>query len=52
MKNPLHSHVHAAYLFYYVPNEMGANESRVRAIVRDALIQGKKVLFFIFILLF
>ncbi|KAJ3409726.1 hypothetical protein HDV05_004283 [Chytridiales sp. JEL 0842] len=39
--NAKHSHIHAAYLFYYVPKGSGKDASRTTAILKDALIQAK-----------
>ncbi|KAJ3301152.1 Glycylpeptide N-tetradecanoyltransferase 2 [Blyttiomyces sp. JEL0837] len=42
INNPKHSHLQAAYLFYYVPKGMGSDEGRLNAIIKDALIFAKK----------
>ncbi|KAJ3165163.1 Glycylpeptide N-tetradecanoyltransferase 2 [Irineochytrium annulatum] len=39
--NKLHTHINAAYLFYYAPKDMGENKSRVHALLKDALILAR-----------
>ncbi|KAJ3209136.1 Glycylpeptide N-tetradecanoyltransferase 2 [Dinochytrium kinnereticum] len=39
--NPKHSHIRAAYLFYYAPKGMGADKKRFQDIIKDALILAK-----------
>ena len=41
--NTKHTHLYAAYLFYYVPKGMGADKERTKALVNDALILAKNV---------
>lgn len=41
--NAKHSHLYAAYLFYYVPKGMGVDKERTTALVNDALILAKNV---------
>ena len=41
--NSEHSHLEAAYLFYYAPNGMGDDKERTRALIYDALILAKHV---------
>lgn len=38
-----HSHLEAAYLFYYTPKGLGRDKERTNALVHDALILAKKV---------
>lgn len=40
-----HTHLHAAYLFYYVPLGMGSDKERTKTLVNDALILAKNVCF-------
>jgi glycylpeptide N-tetradecanoyltransferase len=41
--NANHTHVNAAYLFYYVPNNMGKDDDRIRDLIHDALKFAKEV---------
>ncbi len=43
MKHPVHDHIHAAYLFYYVPKQMGKDPEALTALIKDALILAKQV---------
>jgi glycylpeptide N-tetradecanoyltransferase len=46
--NPKHSHINAAYLFYYVPMGMGQDLKRLQVMMKDALIMAKQVCYFFF----
>jgi glycylpeptide N-tetradecanoyltransferase len=41
--NAKHTHLYAAYLFYYAPKGMGADKERTKALVNDAIILAKNV---------
>ncbi|RKO90580.1 type-i n-myristoyltransferase with bound myristoyl-CoA and inhibitor ddd85646 [Blyttiomyces helicus] len=40
--HPMHSHINATYLFYYVPKGLGADMKRLQTLIKDALILAKK----------
>jgi glycylpeptide N-tetradecanoyltransferase len=42
--NTEHSHLEAAYLFYYTPKGLGEDKGRTRALLHDALILAKNVI--------
>ncbi|KAI8929503.1 acyl-CoA N-acyltransferase [Entophlyctis helioformis] len=46
--NPKHSSIEAAYLFYYVPRDMGKDVQRTQALIKDALIFARKAGFDVF----
>lgn len=41
--NALHTHLNAAYLFYYAPKGMGSDKERKTALIQDALVESKNV---------
>ncbi|KAI9354523.1 Myristoyl-CoA:protein N-myristoyltransferase, N-terminal domain-containing protein [Zopfochytrium polystomum] len=46
--NAKHTHINAAYLFYYAPRGNGADASRTQALLKDALIQARRLDFDVF----
>ncbi|KAI8838370.1 Myristoyl-CoA:protein N-myristoyltransferase, N-terminal domain-containing protein [Chytridium lagenaria] len=40
--NPKHTHIKAAYLFYFAPKGMGGDTKRLQDLMKDALILAKK----------
>lgn len=46
--NPKHTHINAAYLFYYVAKGMGEDKERTKAIMKDALIAASNSQFDVF----
>ena len=41
--HPVHKHINAAYLFYYVPRDMGADPKILEALLKDGLILARNV---------
>ncbi|KAI8822223.1 acyl-CoA N-acyltransferase [Fimicolochytrium jonesii] len=46
--HPVHKHINAAYLFYYAPKGLGADEERTRGLINDALVLAAKENFDVF----
>ncbi|KAJ3094482.1 hypothetical protein HDU96_001659 [Phlyctochytrium bullatum] len=46
--NPKHSHINAAYLFYYAPKGLGEDTKRLQDIIKDALIMARSKNFDVF----
>ncbi|KAJ3257287.1 glycylpeptide N-tetradecanoyltransferase [Boothiomyces macroporosus] len=44
-RNPKHTHIHAAYLFYYAPKGLGKDQTRSRHLMNDTLILAKQANF-------
>ncbi|KAJ3037314.1 Glycylpeptide N-tetradecanoyltransferase 2 [Rhizophlyctis rosea] len=46
--HPVHKHINAAYLFYYVPKDMGADPAVLQALIKDGLILARNANFDVF----